>query len=391
LDRPLGTLQWFLMRRFNPLIWVATSTLSERRRCAERFPAAQFQHTIIMSRKELEIPPHYNPDSVDTVWKVPYQERASEASEWADRHHIGPAADDDFSVCLIAVDVQNTFCIPGFELFVGGRSGTGAVDDNRRLCEFIYRNLDVITQIAPTMDTHQAMQIFHAIFLVDAKGQHPEPFTLIPEEEIRSGRWRLNPEICRSLRIDPEYGTEHLLHYTKKLREGGKYDLTVWPYHAMLGGIGHALVSAVEEAVFFHGIARQVQPNFQIKGNNPFTEHYSVLGPEVMTDSTGEQIAEKNRNFIDRLLQFDAIIIAGQAKSHCVAWTIDDLLEDLRNRDAELPQKVYLLEDCTSPVVVPGVMDYTDPADAAFERFSEAGMHVVRSTDPITRWPGISL
>ena len=159
----------------------------------------------------------------------------------------------------------------------------------------------------------------------------------------------------------------------------------------MLGGIGHALVSAVEEAVFFHGMARQAQPNFQIKGNNPFTEHYSVLGPEVMTDSTGEQIAEKNTNFIDRLLQFDAIIIAGQAKSHCVAWTIDDLLEDLRNRDAKLPQKVYLLEDCTSPVVVPGVMDYTDPADAAFERFSEAGMHVVRSTDPITDWPGIPL
>ena len=38
-------------------------------------------------------------------------------------------------------DVQNTFCLPDFELFVSGRSGTGAVDDNRRLCEFIYRHI----------------------------------------------------------------------------------------------------------------------------------------------------------------------------------------------------------------------------------------------------------
>jgi hypothetical protein len=39
---------------------------------------------------------------------------------------------------------------------------------------------------------------------------------------------------------------------------------------------------------------------------------------------------------------------------------------------------------------VPGVVDYTDKADAAFERFAEAGMHVVRSTDPIESWPGIA-
>jgi hypothetical protein len=39
-------------------------------------------------------------------------------------------------------------------------------------------------------------------------------------------------------------------------------------------------------------------------------------------------------------------------------------------------------------VVVPG-MDYTAEADAAFERFAAAGMHVVRSTEPIESWPGI--
>jgi nicotinamidase-related amidase len=344
-----------------------------------------------MAYRDLPIPPHFDPNKVGEVWKVPYQERAEEAEKWAKQHNIQPAANDRFKICLVAVDVQNTFCIPGFELFVEGRSGTGAVDDNRRLCEFIYRNLDVITQIFPTMDTHQTMQIFHSVFWVNDKGEHAAPFTLISGEDVEKGRWKFNPVLSYSLGIDEDYAERHLLNYTKTLKEGGKYDLTIWPYHVMLGSIGHALVPAVEEAIFFHSIARYSQPSFQVKGDNPLTEHYSVLGPEVLEGPDGEQIAQKNIKFIERLLQFDAVIIAGQAKSHCVAWTIDDLLEDIFVRDKKLAEKVYLLEDCTSPVVVPGVMDYTDEANAAFQRFADAGMHVVRSTDPFESWPKIRL
>ena len=53
---------------------------------------------------------------------------------WAAQHSIPSASADDFRTCLLLVDVQNTFCIPGYELFVGGRSGNGAVEDNVRLC-----------------------------------------------------------------------------------------------------------------------------------------------------------------------------------------------------------------------------------------------------------------
>jgi nicotinamidase-related amidase len=344
-----------------------------------------------MKQRELGIPPHFDPAKIGQIWNIPYQERAQQARAWAQEHRIPPAGDDPYRICLVAVDVQNTFCIPGFELYVGGRSGTGAIDDNRRLCEFIYRHVGIITRICPTMDTHQLMQIFHPIFLVDEKGDHPAPFTLISEEDLRIGRWNFNPLLGQSLGIDPEYGQDHLRSYARKLRENGKYDLTIWPYHAMLGGIGHALVASVEEAVFFHSVARYSQPVFEIKGKNPLTEHYSVLGPEVLEGPNRESISQRDVQFIDLLLRFDAVIIAGQAKSHCVAWTIADLLEDIRAKDDRLARKVYLLEDCTSPVVIPGAVDYTEQADAAFRRFAGAGMHVVRSTDPIDRWPGIRL
>jgi len=339
-----------------------------------------------MPQNTLPIPAHFDPVKVGQVWRVPYQQRAADAEQWAATHQIKPASTDQPKVCLVAVDVQNTFCIPDFELYVGGRSGTGAVDDNRRLCEFIYRNLNVITQICPTMDTHQSLQIFHAIFLVNDQGQHPAPYSLITADDIAKGTWRFNAEIADRLGLDSIYVQRHLEHYTRILSSGDKYALTIWPYHALLGGIGHALVSSFEEAAFFHGFARRTQPNFQMKGTNPLTENYSVLGPEVLTGPDGEAIASKNFAFIDTLLDFDAIIIAGQAKSHCVAWTIQDLLDGIQQRDGSLAQKVYLLEDCSSPVVVPGAIDYTNEAEAAYQKFANAGMHLVRSTEPISSW-----
>ena len=109
---------------------------------------------------ELEIPPHFDSSKLGEVWRVPYQERAGEAESWAKANGIRPAHGDRFKLSLLLVDVQNTFCIPGYELFVSGRSGQGAVDDNRRICQFIYKNLDIITDISPTMDTHRARANF---------------------------------------------------------------------------------------------------------------------------------------------------------------------------------------------------------------------------------------
>ncbi|MDX2097553.1 MAG: isochorismatase [Leptolyngbyaceae cyanobacterium bins.59] len=342
---------------------------------------------------QLPIPSHFDPRKVGEVWRVPYQQRAAEAESWAKRMGLQPAAKDKTRLCLMAIDVQNTFCIADFELFVGGRSGTGAIDDNVRLCEFIYRHLGVITEIAPTMDTHTAMQIFHPVFWVNDAGEHPTPAaTMITLDDVQRGVWKVNPAIAYSLARGNYMALQnHATHYVKKLSDDGKYPLTVWPYHSMLGGIGHALVSAVEEAMFFHCLARNSQTGFEIKGGNPLTENYSVLRPEVMEGSDGRPIAQKNTRFIQKLLEFDAVIIAGQAKSHCVAWTIDDLLTEIQAHDPKLAQKVYLLEDCTSPVVVPGVIDFTDQAEAAFERFAKAGMHLVKSTQAIETWPDLTI
>ena len=350
------------------------------------------ERRALLSVQQVPIPQHFDPAKVGEVWRVPYQQRAKEAAAWAKLHNLQSAAADKMRTCLVVVDCQNTFCIPDFELFVAGRSGMGAVEDNVRLCKFIYRNLGVITEIVPTMDTHTAMQIFHPVFWVNDAGDHPKANTIISLEDVEKGIWKANPVVAPSvLEGDIERLQSHVVHYVKKLTERGKYPLMVWPYHSMLGGIGHALVSSVEEALFFHCLARKSQTRFEIKGDNSLSEHYSVLYPEVRERVDGASIAQKDTGIIRRLLNFDILMIAGQAKSHCVAWTIDDLLSEVSARDPKLVEKIYLLEDCTSPVVVPEIVDFTDEADEAFQRFSDAGMHVVKSTDSIESWPGITL
>jgi len=333
---------------------------------------------------ELPLPPHVDLDRVGHVWKVDYEARFRDAVAWAHEHEIPRAADDELRTCLLLVDVQNTFCSPGFELFVAGRSGTGAVDDTKRLCAFLYRSLGVVTQTVVTLDTHQAFQIFHAPFLSDANGRHPDPYTLVSLDDVASGRWRVSEDAGATLGLDREEASEQLRAYVGALASGGKYALTVWPFHALLGGIGHALVSEVEEAVFFHATARFSQTRFEVKGTSPLTEHYSALGPEVERGPHGEQLGERNTALVEHLSAFDAVIVAGQAKSHCVAWTVEDLLEDV----PVIASRLYLLEDCSSAVVVPGAVDYTEEADAAFARFANAGVHIVRSTEPLAEWPG---
>jgi nicotinamidase-related amidase len=331
------------------------------------------------------VPEFFNPTRADKPWHVDYETRARQAAQWAREYGLLPASQDKRRVWMLLVDMQNTFCLPDFELFVAGRSGRGAVEDTIRLCQFIYSNLGSLTHITATLDTHTAMQIFHSIFLVDEAGAHPQPYSLISAAQVREGQWKFNPLLADQFDISPDYGQEMLLHYVSQLEKHGKYDLTVWPYHAMLGGAGHALVPSIEEALFFHTIARRAQTEFDIKGRHPFTENYSVIGPEVLTGPMGEALGGHNHRFIEKLKNMDALIVAGQAKSHCVAWTLQDLLEDINETDPSLVGKVYLLEDCTSPVVVPGA-DYSDSADQAFARFAEAGMHRVKSTDPLQSW-----
>jgi nicotinamidase-related amidase len=93
-----------------------------------------------------------------------------------------------------------------------------------------------------------------------------------------------------------------------------------------------------------------------------------------------------DRELIEELSRYDVVLVAGQAKSHCVAWTVEDLISAFKEIDPSYVRKIHLLEDCTSPVVVRGVVDYTERADAYFRKFAAEGAKVVRSTESLSKW-----
>lgn len=337
------------------------------------------------------LPGFYKPERADEIFMVSYEQLMAEALQWRKIHSLKPAASDKVKIGLMLIDAQNTFCLSSGQLFVAGRSGDGAVQDTRRIAEFIYRNMDVLTRLYLTMDTHTAFMIFHRSFWIDKDGNHPAPATIISAKDVENDIWKVNPQVAWSVFGKPSGHVSlqaYALHYVRELERLGRYPLMIWPHHGMLGGIDHAIVSLIFEATVFHTFARSSQTGYEIKGADPRTENYSVLGPEVTTFPNGASFISRNTDFIEKLLAFDAVIIAGQAKSHCVAWTIADFLEDITKIDMDLAKKVFLLEDCTSNVVIPGV-DFTDAGDKAFADFAKAGMNLVKSTDPIETWPGI--
>ncbi|MFN7131573.1 MAG: nicotinamidase [Myxococcales bacterium] len=348
------------------------------------------------ANKQLPLPTLYDPRNAERYGYAPNQQRVfEEANAWARQHGLRAAGADTFNLHVLLIDVQKDFCFPEGTLYVGGRSGKGAIEDSRRTAEFLYRNLGRITHVTTTMDTHFAFQIFFPSFWVDAAEQPLQAHRVITTDDVRSGRVKPNPAVASWL-CNGNYPwlMKEVAHYCEELEKAGKYTLYLWPPHCILGSDGHALVGVVHEARMFHSFARGVQSWVEVKGGNPLTENYSVLRPEVLSRHDGQPLAQRNTQFIKTLLTADAVVIAGQAASHCVKSSIEDLLGEIVTQDRNLARKVYVMTDCMSSVVVPDgkggfAADFTPQAEAALQQFADAGMHLVKSTDPIESWPGM--
>lgn len=330
----------------------------------------------------------YDPDPVAV---------ATAAYRFADAHALRPAAQDSVRTLLLLVDLQKDFCFPEGALYVAGRDGRGALDDNRRIASFLYRNLDRVSATLSTFDSHLPHHVFSPSFWVGEGGEELTAHRTLQAADIRSGRARPRPELASWISGgDVEWLSRQAQHYCDELERRGRYALYLWPPHCLVGSPGHAMVGVVQEARLFHAYARRAEAQVEIKGLNLLTEHYSVLAPEITTAHDGTPLAAGASDLAERLLEADRLVIAGQASSHCVKNTLEDLLRSIEARDPDLARKVYVLEDCMSPVVVadpsaPGCVlaDFTAPAEEALARCRAAGMRLVRSTVPMDEWPAL--
>ena len=275
---------------------------------------------------------------------------------------LPPAELDRRRVLLLIVDMQVDFCHAG-----GALSVPGALGDLQRLIAFIHRNAAQITQVICSLDSHHAFQIFHPAWWVDANGAHPPPFTLVTPADVDAGRWRplLQPEWSRG--------------YVHRLERESKKRLTIWPYHVPIGGVGNALDPELWSAVFWHAIARRRSPQWLMKGEIPETEHYSIFRPEIEVD--GHPQGRLNRELMATVEAGDLLVVAGEASSHCVLETLEDLVTAFGSR-ADRLARIRLLTDCTSPVPHPQI-DFGAIAAERFRDLAAQGLQLARSTDPL--------
>ncbi|MFZ1397310.1 MAG: hypothetical protein WAS33_10455 [Candidatus Promineifilaceae bacterium] len=305
-----------------------------------------------------KFPSFYTPSRIGTLY---YPDVATIAAE-ATQAGLKPAVEDKENVHLVIIDMQVDFCHQNGSLYV-----PGAMGDIQRTIEFIYNNAERITNITCSLDSHLPHQIFHPAWWADEAGNHPAPFTLITYDDIKQGKWR------------PLVAPVQSTNYVKQLEQEAKKQLTIWPYHVMIGSIGNALDPELFTAVLYHSIARKTQPTWLTKGSIPLTEHYSIIQPEVPVPN--HPMGGKNKPFLDTLAQADVVVIAGEAESHCVLETVEDLVEDFSSQPEAL-QKIYFLRDCTSPVLHPDV-DFHAIAQARFAEFEKQGVNFINSTDKL--------
>jgi hypothetical protein len=136
-------------------------------------------------------PDFYKPEHTERYAYEPcLRSVASAAFDHARECKVAPAASDKRRIALLVIDAQRDFCFPEGSLYVGGRSGKGAMDDNRRLVEFIYRELPHITGVHVTGDTHEAFQIFSPAFWLDESDRPLLPHDMIDSKcmVLRGGK-----------------------------------------------------------------------------------------------------------------------------------------------------------------------------------------------------------
>lgn len=254
---------------------------------------------------------------------------------------------------LLIIDMQNDFCRSDGALYV-----KGAEKDAARLGKFTAAHSDKIDHIIMTQDNHHVIDISHPEFWEDNNGNPPAPFTEISTENVLKGVWRAR------------YNKAKAIEYLHKLEKQGEFPHVIWPEHCIIGSYGAAIVNEIMQPV--RAWARK--GNFfdvVIKGTNPLTEHFGALMANVQIEDSPE--TQLNTELVEKLQLFETILVAGEAKSHCVATTIKQMLPI-----KSLARKLLILEDCMSDVT-----GFETIALPIYERAKTDGASFILSTE----WP----
>ncbi len=300
---------------------------------------------------------------VQDAFKGVYAARLQSFTEAGRQAGLSPAHEDREKIAVLLVDYQHDFVDPTGTLYV-----PGSQHDIARFLTWFYANVHKFTSIYASLDTHLPFQIFYSSWWKNPEtGEHPQPFTVITEDDVLNMRWV------------PIFHLDWSVRYVHLLKQNAKKDLMIWPLHTMEGTLGHMLVAPISEAIAWHSAARNTQPTYIVKGRTPRTEYYGIFGAEVPDPEDPE--SGLNVALLDAVMKHDRVYIAGEAKSHCVLETERQLVTRFGNQ-LDLTKRLHFLRDCTSSVQHPRI-DFDALAEAELATMEKQGVRLVLSSDPI--------
>jgi len=146
------------------------------------------------------------------------------------------------------------------------------------------------------------------------------------------------------------------------------------------------------EAIHWHSAARNSQYDLLTKGMSQSAEHYGALMAEAQfSDDPKTQLNMEVVNKLrgDEYREAERIYIAGQAKSHCVLETVEQVVAIFSKDSPELLDRLYILQDCMTSI--PDIKDsdgnvvvpFDKITEDRFVEFKKMGLKFVNSTDPI--------
>ncbi len=273
---------------------------------------------------------------------------------------------------LLLIDPQNDFCdLPQNLLppdpnhpqatLVPSLPVPGAHADMLRIAAWLEQNLAKVDDITVTMDHHHRLDIAHPPFWRRADGTPVTAFTPITALDVREGRITPAPGIDRAAVLD----------YLEKLEAKDRFTHMVWPIHCQIGTWGQCIHGILQQALDGWEDAQTLRVTKVLKGENPFTEHYSALCAEIPLAEDPK--TGLNRDLLDRLAQAEQVLIAGEAGSHCVRATVEHLVEHWPHP----LDRLVLVTNAMSPV--PGFED----AQACFLKAMEERGVRLRALDEL--------
>lgn len=270
--------------------------------------------------------------NVNAIGKPENPISLNEILKKANDEQLTPSKQNKERALFIGIDVQQDF------MDNGALGVPGAHGDVERMTRFIYNNMDKISNIAVSIDTHTPHQIFHPCWWIDENGNNPAPYTPITLADLDSGKWRavIHPIESRD--------------YVEHLEKDGKKTLVVWSYHCIQGTTGCALENQFSNMIYFHSVAKKSVVQRLVKGQDPLSEMYGVIKPEYDTNGY------INLDFLNKIEKFDKVIIGGEARDYCVYETLKQMF-DFHKDHTETLKRIYVLEDCMSAIGNPVDVD----------------------------------